>query len=78
MRRAMQARKLKSLPLYPEERSCRAPTTDRLLDIFGGVQRHELYRRGRLVQTFAPELSTLQLEILDFLGVPRSAYAQPR
>ena len=78
MRRAMQARKLKSLPLYPEQRSCQAPTTDRLLDIFGGVQRHELYRRGRLVQTFAPELSTLQLEILDFLGVPRSAYAQRR
>ncbi len=75
MRRAMAAASIKSLPLYPEERDCRAPTTDRLLDLFHDLQRHRLFRRQQLVQTFEPQLSDAQKNVLALLGVPSSAYA---
>ena len=74
MRRAMQAARLSSLPLYPETRLCRAPTTDRLLDLFRDLQRHKLYANSRCTQVFQPQLSDLQTQVLDLLGVPDSAY----
>lgn len=74
MRRAMAAANMRSLPLYPEGRRCKAPTARRLFEIFGPLQRHQLFHNGRLVQCFEPKLSDLQLQILRFLAVPRSAY----
>jgi transposase len=74
MRRAMAAASIESLPLYPEERDCRAPTTARILDIFRDVQHHRLLRGRRLVKVFEPELSDGQKQILALLGVPASAY----
>ena len=74
MRRSMAAAHIRSLPLYPEGRDCKAPTTRRLFELFDHLQRHELFRGDRLVQRFKPQLSDLQLQILLFLGVPRSAY----
>ena len=75
LRQAMKAARIPSLPLYPEDRLCRAPTTDRVLDLFGDLRRHDLYRGGRLIQSFDPELSNLQKQLLGLLGVPLSAYA---
>lgn len=74
IRRAMRAAQIPSLPLYPEDRLCRTPTTDRLLDLFRDLRRHDLFRADRLVQSFDPELSPLQKQILNLLGVPLSAY----
>jgi hypothetical protein len=62
------------IPLYPELRACTAPSAARVLDIFSAVSRHHLTSDGRLVQTFEPELSPLQLQVLQLLGVPASAY----
>lgn len=74
LRRAMAAAQVPSLPLYPEARDCRAPTTRRVFELFGSLQRHELFRGDQLVQRFTPQLSDLQLQVLRFLGVPPSAY----
>ena len=74
IRRAMQAAHIESLPLYPETRLCRAPTTDRLLDLFRDLQRHHLYAGSRCTQVFHPHLSDLQTQILALLNVPNSAY----
>ena len=30
------------LPVYPEERECRAPSTERILEVFASLQRHDL------------------------------------
>jgi transposase len=75
MRRAMVAASIESLPLYPEDRECRAPTTDRLLDLFRDLQQHRLFRGRQLVQVFAPQITKAQEQILGLLGVPLSAYA---
>lgn len=75
MRRSMAAARMRSLPLYPEGRNCKAPTTARLFELFAPLQRHELFQNHRLVQCFEPKLSPLHVQILRFLAVPRSAYA---
>ena len=72
--RTMKTRGIESLPLYPEERLCRAPTTDRLLDLFSGLKKNQLFHGGNKVQVFQPTLSDLQKEVLDLLGVGPSAY----
>ena len=65
------------LPLYPELRGCTAPSTERILEIFADLARHELYHDGHHIQTFQPEINPLQRQVLDLLGVPTSAYTPP-
>jgi hypothetical protein len=74
IRNAMSAQGLKGIPLYPELRNCPAPAAARVLEIFDDLQRHHLVSDGRVVQVFEPTLSDLQLQALDLLGVPASAY----
>jgi len=40
IRRRMEARGTKRIPLYPEQRNCKAPSTVRVLQVFDGLQRH--------------------------------------
>jgi transposase len=74
IRNAMTARGLTELSLYPEDRGCAAPTAARVLEIFTGVARHHLIHDGRTVQTFQPQLTDLQQQVLDLLDIPTSAY----
>jgi len=74
VRTAMAAAALDNIPLYPEFRDCPAPSTERILEIFATVARHQLHRDGALVQTFEPELTTQQLQVLDLLGLAPTAY----
>jgi hypothetical protein len=63
------------IPLYPELRNCPAPSAPRILEIFDDVQRHQLIDNdGQIVQTFEPELTDLQQQVLDLLHIPASVY----
>lgn len=73
LRNAMQATDLDALPLYPEGRPCKAPTTRRIIDIFEPIQRHTLTTGGRS-ETFVTELSPLQRQILKLLGMSHKDY----
>ncbi len=73
--RAMARRQIRELPLYHEQRACTAPTTVRVYEQFAGVQRHKLTSHGQHLQTFEPDLTELQRQLADLLGVPTSAYA---
>ena len=76
VRKAMFREKVEQLPLYPEERECRAPSTERILDLFAPLQRQRLYRDGQLLQIFEPErnLNDLHKKILDLLNLPTSIF----
>jgi len=77
IRTAMQAAGIARLATYPEFRGCAAPTADRIFEIFAHVQRHQLYdQAGALVQIFTPELTPLQLKILELLDIPATAYTR--
>ena len=69
LRKAMKQEGIESLPLYPEERLCRAPTTRRVIDVFDNIRRHELFGpTGEKIQ-FMTEMSSIQKEILRLLGL---------
>lgn len=74
LRRAMQEHGIDSLPLYPEERTTQRPTAEQILRLYSLLERHELRASGTLVRSFEPQLTPLQLQVLDLLGVPQSAY----
>ena len=75
IRAAMHQADKKSIPIYPELREAQAPTADRIFTILADLTRHELYRDGQLLQTFQPDISPQQQQILDLLGIPTNAYA---
>lgn len=74
LRLGMAREEVESLPLYPEQRECRAPSTERILNFFAPLQRHRLRKHGRLVQVFEPELGTLHRKILALMGIPLSTF----
>jgi hypothetical protein len=74
LRLAMQRNGIATLALYPEERSTTRPTAEQVFRLFSLTQRHVLEHDGRYVRSFEPELTALQREVLDLLGVPRNGY----
>jgi len=74
LRRAMQRDGVETLALYPEERDTPRPTAEQMFRLFSLSQRHVLEHDGQHVRSFEPELTDLQRQVLDLLGVPRKAY----
>jgi transposase len=74
LRQAMEREKIESLPLYPEDRACRRPTTRKIVDLFDGVQRHELGLPNREPEVMLTQLSPLQKQILKLLRVSATSY----
>ena len=66
----------RDIPLYPELRACPTPSAERILEIFSDLTRHELKHNGKHVQTFEPELSPLQTQVLELLGIPTTRYTE--
>lgn len=78
LRRAMKRAKIPQLPLYPEERLCRRPTTEQVLRLFSHTERHLLLRGDRVVQVFHPQLTDLQRQVLRLLGLSEKAFRPAR
>lgn len=75
VRQAMQRHQLSSLPLYPEDRACPRPTTQRVLELFEPIQRHELTRHADdQPETLITELSAAQRQVLKLLGLSPNHY----
>lgn len=75
VRQAMQRHQLSSLPLYPEDRACARPTTQRVLELFEPIQRHELTRHADdQPETLITELSAAQRQVLKLLGLAPNHY----
>jgi transposase len=74
LRQAMERAQIESLPLYPEGRACRRPTTRKILDLFDGVQRHELTLPDCQPEVMVTELSPIQKQVLKLLGIPEKSY----
>jgi transposase len=74
IRKAMNTHHIREIALYPEERPCRAPSTERILDVFENLQRHVLCRHGEMVQRFDPQLTEIQLQVLELLGIDLNTF----
>jgi len=75
LRQAMAKNGVESLPLYPEGRPCKRPTTRRVLDVFEPIARHTISTRGSDdFELFTTELAPIQRQLLKLLRVPISEY----
>ena len=74
LRLEMQRRKIPELPVYPEKRRCKHPTTEQILRLFSLAERHTLLRDAKAVQSFPPQLTDIQRQTLELLGVPAKAF----
>ncbi|MGH9619262.1 MAG: IS1634 family transposase [Bryobacteraceae bacterium] len=74
LRRAMSAAGIKSLPLYPEGRLCARPTAHRLIELFEPVQRHVLQIGDGEPQIMITELTPVQRQVIELLGLSPDTY----
>ncbi len=74
LRQVMKHHQIESLPLYPEGRPCRRPTTRRVIDLFEPIQRHTLEQAGSEPTCHITELSPLQRRILRLLSISDTSY----
>lgn len=74
LRQAMVAQGLESLPILPEARETKTPTTARLLENFSNISWYEVDHNGDVV-VFPLELTPLQRQLLHLLGMSASPYA---
>ena len=74
VRQGMAREGLDCLPLYPEERECKAPSTERVLAVFAPLQRRRLLKAGREIQCFESDLGVLHRQILDLMQLPHTVF----
>ena len=70
LRVAMHAAGIEELPLYPEARVRRRPTTEQVLRLFSQCERITILAGDDVVRVVAPTLTPLQRQLLELLGVP--------
>jgi len=73
IRMSMQRQGIDSLPILPEGRSTKTPTTPRVLEMFSGVCWYE-FERGNETVAFPVKLTSLQKKLLRLLGMDKAAY----
>lgn len=75
LRLEMKNEGIETLPLYPEKRKCRFPTSQRALELFSGHRKSLLFNKGKKVETFFDRLDPLQKQVLKLLNVSTKHYA---
>lgn len=73
VRMSMKSAGVPDLPILPESRTTKTPTTPRILENFSDVAWHE-FREGDRVVTFPVEVSEIQKQLLSLSGVPIGLY----
>jgi transposase len=75
IRGSMKAEEISTLPLYPEARACKAPSANRIFELFEDVRRHRLVgANGSVQKHFYDDLTELQRTVLRLLGLSPTAY----
>ena len=75
LRNAMAEAELESLPLYPESRPCRRPTTCRVIDVLEPLSRHRLTQADGTTQDLFTDATPIQSQLIKLFGLN---YGRPR
>ncbi len=73
LRIAMKRKSIGSLPIYPEGKPCKYPTTFDIVRLFKGIERYEVVQ-GENLHIFPAKLNNIQKQVLNLLEVPVSLY----
>jgi transposase len=74
LRLSMAKSSVSSLPLYPEQRRCKFPTTARLIELFRNQRKHSLKEGPKQVRLFFDPLTEIQETVLDLLKISKKDY----
>ncbi|MGA2480336.1 MAG: IS1634 family transposase [Spirochaetia bacterium] len=74
LRLSMAKSGVSSLPLYPEQRRCKFPTTSRLIELFRNQRKHSLKEGPKQVRLFFDPLIEIQETVLDLLKISKKDY----
>lgn len=76
LRKGMKTKGIDSIPIYPEQRECKHPTTQSIIRVFSGVEKFELLdKNNKVIEYFPPSLNILQKQILELMEVPVNLFA---
>lgn len=73
VRKTMHAKKVDSLPIFPEHRIAYHPTTAKIFERFQGVSMYSLLL-GEDERIIRDELTLIQKELLDIIGISKGRY----
>lgn len=75
MRLAMGSVGVKSIPIYPENRECRRPSAEKILESLERISKHELRENDEVKEIFFDAPNGLQKEVLKLLKIPLTYYS---
>lgn len=78
LRNAMAEAQLDSLPLYPESRSCRRPTTRRVIDVMESLCRHRLTKADGATQDLYTDAIPIQRQLMKLFQLQPPTYGRTR
>lgn len=70
----MKRREIKSIPIYPEMKECKNPTTERIFELFNNYYHHTLYEKNVEVEDFYDQIDEVQDIVIDLIGVDKKNY----
>ena len=76
LRAAMDQAGLEALPLYPEGRPCRRPTTRRVIDALASLTRHRLSTEDGSALDLYTDPTPLQRQVIQLCGMTLSTYGR--
>ena len=74
LRNSMKQKEIELLPLYPEERNCKYPTTERILSLFENQRKHILKENNIVLKQFYDPVSDLHKSILNLLKISKKEF----
>jgi transposase len=74
VRKEMEIRNLPSIPIYPEGRACKSPTSDKLIGLFSDVRLQYICRDKDVLQIVPDEFTKVQALALDLIGLKPVAF----
>lgn len=78
VRLAMKEKEIESLPIYPEQRECRKPTADKILDLFRDVRKQTILKNKTPLEVIPDDLNEIQKQVLDLFQMKPADFFQAR
>ena len=74
VRTTMDKKSIEAVPIYPEERECKFPTANKVLELFSDVRLQHIIMSGKIVKTIPDNLSDKQKLLLQLLDIDVSKF----